>query len=111
MKLLQKFAYFWNDLKTWPLMPSIFLALASASLLGVVALVVLAPGQPTYAEVAFWRSVNSSQRAELDLYLKTWPHGAFVSLANLRLDELREKAGTARPAASSSGSMELRLRP
>lgn len=89
MKLLQKFAYFWNELKTRELMSYIFLALSVALFLGVLALVALGPRQPTTAEVAFWRSVSPSQPAELELYLKTWPHGAFVSLAKLRLKELR----------------------
>src|SRR5215469_11421850 len=49
------------------------------------------------ADIAFWSSVsNSSDPAELRAYLHAFPHGQFVEIAKLKLQEL----GSATPAAA-----------
>lgn len=98
MQLLQKFI----SQKDWETGIAYYkVTIVAFSLLGIVGLALAAlalsrPPRPRH-EVAFWRSVSPSQPAELDLYLKTWPHGAFVSLAKLRLKELHEEAQYAPP--------------
>lgn len=94
MKLFRKFISK-KDWETGIATIKIYTLVCVVLIVAVVALVTLTPsgpGQPTTAEIAFWRSVSPRQPAELELYLKTWPHGAFVSLAKLRLDELYEEA-------------------
>lgn len=41
-------------------------------------------------EVAFWNSVNGTDRQELEAYLKKYPAGEFKDLANIRLARLGE---------------------
>lgn len=101
MKLLQKFIS-QNDWETG--IAYLKITKVVFSLLAIVTWTLLAldiwrsrqPPQPRH-EIAFWRSVSPSQPAELQLYLKTWPHGAFVSLAKLRLKELHEETKQVAP--------------
>jgi hypothetical protein len=58
---------------------------------------------PSADERAFWESVRDSRNsAELKAYLKRYPHGTYVVLANARLESLRAAPAAATPAETPS---------
>ena len=56
-------------------------------------------------EVSFWESVRSSDNpALIQAYLEKYPEGEFSALAQLRIDELKEKS----EEPSLNGSKKVR---
>ena len=64
------------------------------------------PASTTQAEIVLWKTIeNSTNSADFQSYLNQYPHGAFSSLAQRHLNELKEKA-VAEQAAAEKASEE-----
>jgi formylglycine-generating enzyme required for sulfatase activity len=72
-----------------------------------------AAGSTAAVEQAFWQSIESStDPADFEAYLKKFPKGTFVDLANNRVKALKEGAATAQaaqPAATSEPTQTAAL--
>lgn len=75
-----------------------------------------APPPPTVqgdtAEIVFWQSIqNSTDRADLEAYLRRYPDGLFADLARNRLNRLPVETAAAAPdaAAADPAAVEARL--
>ena len=65
-----------------------------------------AMAQSDSGEISFWESVRDSKSpAELEAYLKAYPHGKFSTLARIRLDKLKSES---HGIAKKVGSKEIR---
>ena len=69
----------------------------------------MAPPQPTGGdvapqfEIAYWNSIkDSSESAAFESYLERYPNGTFVTLAKLKLENLRTPAPTVSPPAPTA---------
>ncbi|MEJ2378313.1 MAG: PDZ domain-containing protein, partial [Pseudolabrys sp.] len=78
---------------------AVFMALiACAVLTGPATMAWAETPQVKSPEVYFWESVrNSKDPAELEAYLKAYPHGQFAPLARIRLEKLKAGAALTKP--------------
>ena len=63
------------------------------------------PTDPAQIELAFWNSIQASRNvADFDAYLRQYPKGSFVALANNRIAELRAAPVPAAPAQQQAAA-------
>ena len=63
------------------------------------------PTDPAQIELAFWNSIQASRNvADFDAYLRQYPKGSFVALANNRIAELRAAPAPATPTQQQAAA-------